>query len=61
MLRVRNDDAQAFEELVRRYQDRLIGVLEHLVRGRDQAEDLAQEVLLRFMAPCLPQCLLAQG
>ena len=47
MLRVRNDDAQAFEELVRRYQDRLIGVLEHLVRGQDQAEDLAQEVFLR--------------
>ncbi len=47
MLRVRDDDAQAFEELVRRYQQRLIGVLEHLVRGKDMAEDLAQEVFLR--------------
>ena len=47
MLRVRDDDAQAFEELVRRYQQRLIGVLEHLVRGKDVAEDLAQEVFLR--------------
>jgi len=47
MLQVRDDDAGAFEELVARYQDRLIAVLEHLVRGRDQAEDLAQEVFLR--------------
>lgn len=47
MLRVRADDAEAFEELVRRYQQRLISVLEHLVRKKDVAEDLAQEVFLR--------------
>jgi RNA polymerase sigma-70 factor, ECF subfamily len=47
MLQVRNDDAAAFEELVQRYQSRLVTVLEHLVRGREQAEDLAQEVFLR--------------
>lgn len=47
MLEVRNDDAQAFEELVRRYQARLLTVLEHLVGNRDTAEDLAQEVFLR--------------
>lgn len=47
MLRVRDDDAPAFEELVCRYQARLIGVLEHLVGDRQQAEDLAQEVFLR--------------
>lgn len=47
MLLVREDDAGAFEELVARYQDRLIAVLEHLVRGQEQAEDLAQEVFLR--------------
>jgi len=47
MLRVRDDDAAAFEELVARYQSRLITVLEQLVRKREQAEDLAQEVFLR--------------
>jgi RNA polymerase sigma-70 factor (ECF subfamily) len=44
---VRNDDAAAFEELMRRYQSRLITVLEHLVGNRDTAEDLAQETFLR--------------
>lgn len=47
MLRVRDDDAEAFEELVARYQARLIGILDHLVGDRQQAEDLAQEVFLR--------------
>jgi RNA polymerase sigma-70 factor (ECF subfamily) len=47
MLQVRNDDAGAFEELVLRYQSRLVTVLEHLLRGREQAEDMAQEVFLR--------------
>jgi len=47
MLAVRDGDAQAFEELVLRYQGRLVSVLEHLVGSRDQAEDLAQEVFLR--------------
>src|SRR5258708_3880815 len=48
MLAVRDDDASAFEELMRRYQDRLVTVLDHLVGNRDQAEDLAQEVFLRI-------------
>lgn len=47
MLRVRDDDAEAFRELVERYQDRLISVLAYQARNRDQAEDLAQEVFLR--------------
>ena len=47
MLQVQNGDAAAFEELVTRYQNRLLGVLEHLVGKRDLAEDLAQEVFLR--------------
>lgn len=47
MLQVRDDDAAAFEELVLRYQGRLVAVLEHLVGSRDQAEDLTQEVFLR--------------
>jgi RNA polymerase sigma-70 factor (ECF subfamily) len=47
MLQVRNDNAAAFEELVLRYQGRLLTVLEQLVHKRDLAEDLAQEVFLR--------------
>jgi RNA polymerase sigma-70 factor (ECF subfamily) len=47
MLQVRDDNAEAFEELVLRYQGRLITVLQNLVRDRDRAEELAQDVFLR--------------
>jgi RNA polymerase sigma-70 factor, ECF subfamily len=47
MLKVRDDNAAAFDELMLRYQNRLVTVLEHLVGRRDLAEDLAQEVFLR--------------
>ena len=47
MMEVREDSAVAFEELVSRYQNRLVTVLHHLVGHRDQAEDLAQEVFMR--------------
>jgi RNA polymerase sigma-70 factor (ECF subfamily) len=47
MLQVRDDHAAAFEELVARYQVRLISVFQHSLGERDQAEDLAQEVFLR--------------
>lgn len=47
MLRVRDDDAAAFAELVERFQHRLVGVMHHLVGSADEAEDLAQEVFLR--------------
>jgi RNA polymerase sigma-70 factor (ECF subfamily) len=47
MLEDRDDSAAAFEELVLRYQSRLIRVLHHLVGNRDMADDLAQEVFLR--------------
>ncbi len=47
MLQVREGSVAAFEELVLRYQGRLLTVLEHLVGNREQAEDLAQETFLR--------------
>lgn len=47
MLEVRDDSAAAFEELMLRYQGRLVTVLAHLVSDRNAAEDLAQEVFLR--------------
>jgi RNA polymerase sigma-70 factor (ECF subfamily) len=47
MLQVRDGSAAAYEELFRRYQDRLIAVMENLVGRRDQAEDLVQDVFYR--------------
>jgi len=48
MLEVRSGNAAAFEELVQRYQARVLAVLENLLGNRHQAEDLAQEVFLRI-------------
>lgn len=48
MLRVRDDEPGAFEELVENYQQRLVAVMHHLVGNFDEAEDLAQEVFLRI-------------
>ncbi|HZT78795.1 MAG TPA: sigma-70 family RNA polymerase sigma factor [Gemmataceae bacterium] len=47
MLRVRDDEPGAFEEIVEAYQHRLVGVLHHLIGNLQEAEDLAQEVFLR--------------
>jgi len=47
MLKVRDDDAAAFEELVLRYQNRLLAVLGRLAPSRELAEDLTQEVFMR--------------
>jgi RNA polymerase sigma-70 factor (ECF subfamily) len=47
MLQVRDGNAAAFEELVRRYQGRLLTFLENLIGSKESAEDLAQEVFLR--------------
>jgi RNA polymerase sigma-70 factor (ECF subfamily) len=48
MLRVREDQPGAFEELVAAYQHRLVAVMNHLVGNAEEAEDLAQEVFLRI-------------
>jgi RNA polymerase sigma-70 factor, ECF subfamily len=47
MLEVRDGSAAAFEELVLRYQGRLLTILQHLVGNREMAEDLVQEVFLK--------------
>jgi RNA polymerase sigma-70 factor (ECF subfamily) len=47
MLEVCAGNAGAFETLVCKYQHRLVGILDHLIGDRQQAEDLAQDVFLR--------------
>src|SRR3954447_6020275 len=48
MLRVRDDVPGAFEELVEKYQHRLVAVLHHILGDAADAEDLAQEAFLRI-------------
>ena len=43
MLQVRDDVPGAFEGLVQRYQDRLVGILYHFVGSHEEAEDLSQD------------------
>jgi RNA polymerase sigma-70 factor (ECF subfamily) len=47
MLRVRDDEPEAFPLLVEQYQHRLVAVMNHVVGNAEEAEDLAQEVFLR--------------
>jgi RNA polymerase sigma-70 factor (ECF subfamily) len=48
MLRAKEGDHGAFTQLVANYQDRLVGVLAHMLQNKEAAEDLAQEVFLRI-------------
>ena len=47
MLQVRTIPRR-IEALVQRYQDRLVGILYHLVGSLEEAEDLSQDVFLRI-------------
>jgi RNA polymerase sigma-70 factor (ECF subfamily) len=47
MLAVQQDDANAFEQLVSRYQGRILSLLRHAVNDWNIAEDLTQDVFLR--------------
>jgi len=47
MLQVKEGDDGAFEELVARYQNRVLTVLYNALGQREEAEDLTQEVFLR--------------
>jgi RNA polymerase sigma-70 factor (ECF subfamily) len=47
MLDVKAGDAQSFELLLHRYRTPLVNFLYRMMRNREQAEDLAQEVFLR--------------
>ena len=45
--RVQQGDSEAFGELVEKYQQRIFSVVFHLVRRRDEVEDLTQEVFFK--------------
>ncbi len=47
MLEVRDGNAAAYEELMKRYQNRVLTFLEQYTGNRHQAEDLAQDVFMR--------------
>ena len=47
MLEVREGNAASFEELMRRFQGRVLSVLKHLVGNQELAEDLTQDVFFR--------------
>ena len=47
MLRVREDDASAFAELMQRYEARLVRLMHTIGPRHDMAEDLAQETFMR--------------
>lgn len=48
MLRVRDDDEEAFRELVEATEDRVFGTIAKMLGGVEGAEDLAQRVYLRI-------------
>ncbi len=48
MLQVRAGSEQAFNKLLERYQDRVRGIIIHLMGGTAYADDLTQEVFLRL-------------
>ena len=45
--RVQQGDGEAFGPLVERYQQRIFSIVFHLVRRRDEVEDLAQEIFFK--------------
>lgn len=48
MLKVRDGDIHAFEELVERYQGAVVGTVAKMLNCRSEAEDIAQQVFIRL-------------
>ena len=48
MLRVRDGDMRAFEELVERHQNAVVGTVAKMLNCRAEAEDIAQQVFIRL-------------
>ena len=48
LLRCRQGDALAWEELVRRFETRIFGFALHYMRDREEARDVAQEIFVKM-------------
>ncbi len=48
MLRVRDDDMDAFEQLVERHQHAVVGTVTKMLNSNADAEDIAQQVFIRL-------------
>jgi RNA polymerase sigma-70 factor, ECF subfamily len=48
ILRLQQDDFAAYDELVRRYRDRLYGFIQQMVRNPPLAEDILQDTFIRL-------------
>ncbi len=48
--RCQRGETEAFRPLIERYQKRVFGIVFHLVRRRDEVEDLAQDIFLKAFA-----------
>ena len=44
--RLRERDERAFREMVEKHQDRVFNLIYRMIGGREEAEDLAQEVFV---------------
>ena len=45
--RAREGDLQAYDELVRRYQERIYGTVYHMTSNHEDANDLVQETFIK--------------
>lgn len=50
VLRCQHDDNKAFDEIVARYKDAIFNYISRMIPGRDDVEDLTQEVFVRAFA-----------
>ena len=45
--RVQKGDLKAFEKIVELYQDKVYGIVYHMLKNKEEAEDIAQEVFIK--------------
>src|SRR5689334_3647144 len=45
--RAKNDDASAYDELIRRYQERIYATVYHMTSNHEDANDLTQEAFIK--------------
>jgi len=51
--RCKNGDIQAFESLVKKYQERIYSIVYNMTANHEDAADLARKLLLRHIKHCI--------